>query len=330
MGEEKTYERPIFLDSQRIIKHKLPFQSLSLILDMKTIPIEVEKNLKLIIRIIEIELAFRQKDLDKTINPVSVKSLVEISGMSERSLRDWFKEYKGISISEYIKKRQIEYGARIFRLFPNATKKEVADILGLSSSQSLYPFMKRGGIMDMDELRGKPMSTDLIHLSFRLEKLSESLMFYNLEETNYEICAVPEYEASHWDKIEEFVKSNFPMATKVGDVGFAIDRYVENKIDEGIFISGILYRNLDEPKSSRGLRDDISWRKIPSGRYAVFTHKGMYDSLSSFYQSVLYALSRQDRYLIEKSLLIMEKYVNSPVDTPTEELITEIWVPIVS
>lgn len=297
---------------------------------MKTIPIEVEKNLKLVIRIIEIELAFRQKDLDNTNKPISVKSLVEISGMSERSLRDWFKEYKGISISEYIQKRQIEYGARIFRLFPNATKKEVADTLGLSSSQSLYPFMKRRGIMDMDKLRGKPMKRDLATLSFRKERLPECIMFYKLEETEYEICSYPDYESSHWDKIESFVKENFPLAVKIGDVGFAIDKYVENKIDEGIFISGILFRNVDEPKSYRGLRDDIGWRKIPSGRYAVFTHKGRYDGLSSFYQSVLYTLSQQDIYLIEKSLLIMEKYINSPVDTPTEELITEIWVPIVS
>ena len=297
---------------------------------MKTIPIEVEKNLKLVIRIIEIELAFRQKDLDNTNKHISVKSLVEISGMSERSLREWFKEYKGISISEYIKKRQIEYGARIFRLFPNATKKEVADLLGLSSSQSLYPFMKRGGIMDMDKLRGEPVKGNLASLSFRHEILPECLMFYNLEETDYEICSDPNYEASHWDKIEEFIKSNFPMATKVGDVGFAIDKYVENKIDEGIFISGILYRNVEDPKSYRGLRDDIGWRKIPRGRYAVFTHKGSYDCLSSFYQSVLYTLSLQDRHLIEKSLLIMEKYINSPVDTPTGELITEIWVPVLS
>lgn len=54
---------------------------------MNTIPPEIEKNLKLIIRTIEIELAFRQKDLDKTINTVSVKSLVEISGMSELAFR---------------------------------------------------------------------------------------------------------------------------------------------------------------------------------------------------------------------------------------------------
>ena len=297
---------------------------------MKTIPLEVEKNLKLVIRIIEIELAFRQKDLDNTNKHISVKSLVEISGMSERSLRDWFKEYKGISISEYIKKRQIEYGARIFRLFPNATKKEVANTLGLSSSQSLYPFMKRGGIMDMDKLRGEPININLAYLSFRQERLPECLMFYNLEETDYEICSYPDYESSHWDKIESFVKENFPLAVKIGDVGFAIDRYVENKIDEGIFISGILYRNVEGPKSYRGLRDDIGWRKIPSGRYAVFTHKGSYDCLTSFYQSVLYTLSQQERYLIEKSLLIMEKYLNSPVDTPPEELITEIWVPIVS
>ena len=295
---------------------------------MKTVPIEIEKNLKLIIRIIEIELAFRQKDLDKTINPISVKSLVEKSGMSERSLREWFKEYKGSSISEYVKKRQIEYGARIFRLFPNTTKKEVADILGLSSSQSLYPFMKRGGIMKIDELRSVPMNTDLAQLSFRQEILPECLMFYNLDETDYEICSDPDYESSHWDKIESFVKENFPLAVKIGDVGFAIDKYVENKIDEGIFISGILYRNVDEPKSYRGLRDDIGWRKIPSGRYAVFTHKGSYGSLSSFYHLVIHTLSQQDRYLIEKSLLIMEKYLNSPVDTPPEELITEIWVPV--
>ena len=297
---------------------------------MKTIPIEIERNLKLVTRLIEIELAFRQKDSKDAGKTVSVKSLVEISGMSERSLRDWFIKYKGINLSEYIKKREMEYGARIFRLFPDSTKLEVAGIIGLSSSQALYPFMKRGGIEDINILRGIQAQTDISILPYRLERLPDCIMFYTLEETRYNICAQPEYESAHWNKIEEFVKDNFPEALKVGDVGFAIDRYIENKVEEDVFISGILYKYISAPIFSKGFRDDLGWRKITGKKYAVFSYKGDYEGLSPFYQSVLHTISQQDKLKIDKSLLIMEKYLNSPVDTSTEELITEIWVPILS
>lgn len=297
---------------------------------MKSIPIEIEKNLKLVIRVIEIELAFRENVSDEDDNPFLVKSLVKISGMSERSLREWFKQYKGINLSEYIKKRQTEYGARILRLFPDVTKKEVADILGLSSSQSLYPFMKRGGIEDMDKLRGTPVLKDLSVLSYRKDRLPDCIMFYNLEETHYSICADPKYESSHWDKIEEFVKDSFPDAIKVGDIGFAIDRYIEDKIEEGVFISGILYKNISVPSISKGFRDEIGWKIIPGNKYAVFTYNGSYEGLSPFYQSVIYTISQTEGIRMEKSLLIMEKYLNSPVNMPAEELITEIWIPIVN
>ncbi|MCH5227153.1 MAG: AraC family transcriptional regulator [Muribaculaceae bacterium] len=293
---------------------------------MKPIPIEIERNLKLIIRVIEIELAFRQ-DSD---NPVTVKSLVEVSGMSERSLREWFKLYTGLNISEYINRRKREYGARIFCLFPDTTKQEVADIIGLSTSHALYPFMRRGGILDMNKLRGNQLNNDLVQLPFRQERLLDCILLYTLEETLYKLCADPQYETSHWDKIEQFVKSNFPAALKVADVGFALDKYVENKIEEGIFISGVLYRNLFASKLSKGFREEIGWKNIPGGKYAVFTFMGDYDGLSSFYQSVIFTILQSHDLKMVKSSLIMEKYINSPVDTPTEELITEIWVPIVS
>lgn len=297
---------------------------------MKTVPIEIEKNLKLVIRFIELELAFRKKVFNDTENSVLVKSLVEVSGMSERSLRDWFKNYKGINISEYIKQRQREYGARIFRLFPDTTKQEVANIIGLATSQSLYPFMKRGGIENLDLLKGTPILADLYEIPYRLERIPECILFYTFDETPYNICAEPNYETLHWGKIEEFVKDNFPESVKVGDVGFAIDRYVENKLEEGVFIAGILYSNLRAPKFYKGFKDEIGWKIIPYNKYAVFTFKGSYEGLSSFYQSAIYTISQCDEIQMEKSLLIMEKYLNSPVDTPTEELITEIWVPIVN
>ena len=292
---------------------------------MKNIPAEVERNLKLVIREIELDLAFNNSN-----NLLSVKSLVEISGMSERSLRNWFKEYKGMSISGYIKKRQTDYGARILRLFPKSTKKEVADKIGLATSQSLYPFMKRCGIENIDGLKGMPILKELSLLPCRKERLSECVMFYIFDEALYNECAKPEYESSHWDKIEKFVKDSFPDSVKVGDVGFAIDRYVENKIEEGVFVSGILYRNVSPQKFSKGFRGEIGLQIIPGNKYAVFTYEGSYDGLSPFYQSVVYTIFQRDDIQVDKSLLIMEKYLNSPVDTLAEELITELWVPVIS
>lgn len=298
---------------------------------MAVVPIEIENSLKIVIRQIEIELAFKAEIVNDEDKPLSILNLTKMACMSERSLREWFKKYTGYNIKDYIKKRKTEYTARIFRLFPETSKSEVANLIGLSSSFALYPFMKRGGIKNMDELRIPLSDYDCKILSFREERLPDCIMFYKLDETLYEDCVTAEFENIHWNKIEKFVENYFPQANKKGDIGFAVDRYINGKTEEGFFISGILYENVPVVKLNKIYRkEEIGWRIIPGSRYLVFNYKGDYSGLSPFYNSIFYTLTQHKRRKIDKASLIMEKYLNSPVDTPREELITELWVPVVN
>ncbi|WP_245797082.1 GyrI-like domain-containing protein [Bacteroides luti] len=65
---------------------------------------------------------------------------------------------------------------------------------------------------------------------------------------------------------------------------------------------------------------------ISAGQYAVYTHKGSYSLLDSFYNAILNNLPPQ--YILGEGL-ILEHYLNSPVETTENELLTEVLLPIV-
>lgn len=295
---------------------------------MTTIPKDIEKKLKAVVRRIEEAAAFDGVGNEDFNRATSVKNLVNIAGMSERSLRDWFKKYMGVSLSTYARNRRVNYAARIFRLFPDTSKSKVSQFIGLNSSNALYPYMKKAGVEDLDALRSSDNLTDFTLLNFTIECLPDSILFYTMNEVLYDECSDVEFEEYNWNKINSFITSKIPEASIIGDVGFAIDRYVENKIDEGIFVAGILCKKISKSSLSKDLIGDIGWRFIQGQKYAVFTHIGNYGGLTDFYNLALQTLRHNGDILVDKSLLIMEKYINSPIDTPNEELITEIWIPI--
>lgn len=295
---------------------------------MVKIPLDIEKKLKAVIRRIE-ETAFRGGIGNETIDDsTSIRTLSRVAGMSERSLRDWFKIYPGQKIGRYISIRRSEYATRIFRLFPDTPKSDVSRSIGLSNPQALYPFMRKIGITSIDDLRGVDSMTDLRSLSFRFDYLPDCILFYTLNETIYEDCSTLEFEKGNWDTIEDFIKNKLSETVIFGYVGFAVDRYIENKSEEGFFIAGILCNDEVRTRLSRDIIGDVGWRSLPGHKYAVFTHSGDYANLSDIYLCCLDTL-RSSTIQIDKSHLIMERYLNSPVDTSAKDLKTEIWVPII-
>ena len=72
---------------------------------------------------------------------------------------------------------------------------------------------------------------------------------------------------------------------------------------------------------------DIHMGEIPGGEYAVYLHTGPYEKLESVYHD-LYGkwLPASGKELAP--YCGFEVYLNSPQDTPPEELQTEIWIPL--
>ena len=292
---------------------------------MKVIPKDIEKKLQVVLRHIEESAAFDgicDKDFN---NATSVSSLALASGLSVRSLRDYFKIFTGQSLVDYVSERRAEYAARIFRLYPAVSKAQVAYSIGFNCPNGIFRLMRKNGVADIDSLRSRIVNDSDIHLPFRKEYLSECILFYRQLETHYDECSTCEFEAKNWDIIESFVSTRHPKAKVSGYVGFAIDRYSSGDKDSGIFISGILFQRIHSSELNKDICGSIGWRLIPARRYAVFTHKGNYDSLTSFYDEVIATLNNSDLN-IDVAVPYMEKYLNSPTDTPAEELITELWV----
>ena len=192
------------------------------------IPEYIEKKLQVVLRQIEESAAF-DGICDKDFNDAtSVSSLALASGLSVRSLRDYFKTYTGQSLVNYVSRRRAEYAARIFRLYPAVSKAQAAYSIGFSCPNGIYRLMRKNGVANIDSLRSVVVNDSAIHLPFREEYMSECLLFYKQLETHYDECSTCEFEANNWDKIESFVLTRHPKATVTGYVGFAIDRYISD------------------------------------------------------------------------------------------------------
>ncbi len=243
---------------------------------MEIIPEDIEKKLQMVLRIIEEAAAF-DGYCDKDFNDAtSVSSLAAASGLSVRSLRDYFKAYTGQRLVNYVSGRRAEYAARVFRLYPAVSKAQAAYSIGFNCPNGIYRLMRKNGVADIDSLRGIVLSDSAVRLPFRNEYLPECILFYKQSEIHYVECSTDEFEADNWDKIEAFVSTRQPNSKVSGYVGFAIDRYISGDKDSGTFISGILFQGIHSEELNKYIPGSIGWRLIRSRRYAVFTHKGSY------------------------------------------------------
>ena len=295
---------------------------------MPPVPEDIQRKLKAVLRRIEVAAAFGGIGDDDDFNTAtSVATLSRIAGMSERSLRNYFKAYTGQTPVKYVSARRAEYAARLFRLFPNTSKFEAARTIGSMSLNGIYTLMRKNGVMDIDSLRHRmPHQTDV--LPYRTECLPDCILFYRQEEVLYQDCAQIEFEEENWDAVRGYVASKFPNAQPMAYVGFAIDRYLANDTASGIFLSGILYSGISARDLKTDMLGEIGWRSIFSRNYAVFSYQGAYEGLDNFYNQVLSTLRQTVILKVDISTPFMEKYLNSPSDTPEGELITELWVPL--
>jgi AraC family transcriptional regulator len=72
---------------------------------------------------------------------------------------------------------------------------------------------------------------------------------------------------------------------------------------------------------------EIGFLEIPGGKYAVFTHRGPYNDLGRSYQQIYGGWLPNSGYELRESPAF-EQYMNSPMNTRPEDLVTLIHVPL--
>lgn len=73
--------------------------------------------------------------------------------------------------------------------------------------------------------------------------------------------------------------------------------------------------------------EGISTQIVPGGKHAVYIHKGSYTGLHDAYR-LLYGKWFPESGLEPGKTPSFEVYLNSPLDTPEDKLVTEIWIPV--
>lgn len=74
-------------------------------------------------------------------------------------------------------------------------------------------------------------------------------------------------------------------------------------------------------------KGDIGFRQIPAGRYAVFLYKGSYEHLQTVYDTI-YGKYLPGMECTLRDEASAERYMNDPRNTASEELLTEIYIPV--
>ncbi|MBD5259956.1 MAG: AraC family transcriptional regulator [Bacteroides sp.] len=298
---------------------------------MTKIPENTLRKLEAVMRRIEDAAAMDCTEGEDFSEMVAVGRLARDVGMSKRSLAEWFKKLTGSSVAKYANSRRAEYAARILRCFPATSNAEVSRVVGFSYPNALYDFMRRHGVATLDSLRGHSESEGgCERLQWRIERLPDCVLFFKLSEGDYMEFGTDQFERENWDEIERHVAEQFgDMARLVGYVGIAIDRFLSGDAESGVFAAGVLYHDFTTIAMLRDTAGSIGWRKVPTRRYAVFTHRGSYEKLPNFYERVLSLLNFSSGELnIDIARPFMERYLNSPTDTPSASLETELWVPL--
>lgn len=68
-------------------------------------------------------------------------------------------------------------------------------------------------------------------------------------------------------------------------------------------------------------------KELPAGKHAIFTYKGAYEGLDLIYNIILKNWLLNSPYQLREAPMF-DQYLNTPDSTPTDELLTKIYVPV--
>ena len=250
--------------------------------------------------------------------------LAKIACMSPRNFQLYFKSYFKEPFGEYIDRIRREFALQLIQE-GQFTHAEIAERIGYANDTALYNVFKRKYQYTPSDYKeqvaqNKKVITDKI--GSRIEFLKEIPVIFLSYIGDYDNLSTSFFEEDSWDKLYDFALCHDILAEKEEYWGICYDNREITDSEKCRFYACLTISNL----IPRKIADEIKCMTIPSSRYAVFTHIGAYQDLDHFYDIAIQSIPLE--YTLSDNL-ILERYLNSPTDTPESELITELWIPIV-
>lgn len=259
--------------------------------------------------------------------PINLKTIAREAMISEFHFCRIFKAYIGESVGTYMTRLRMERVAHLLQISDN-TLTDIARKTGYQSQQSLSKaFKKHFGIAPsafrhlntyLSSKLPKPQ-----HKVVKLQPKTVSLETKNLIYVRIiaKYGSMPEYQKA-WEKLITFAKAKNLIHKNSEYIGLSFDDPNITEDHKCRFYACLSTNKQIKPEG------EIGTYTIEQGKFAMFVHQGAYSGLNDLYQSI-YADWLPDNYTNIRNSHTFEKYLNSPDKFKEEDLLTEVYIPIV-
>jgi AraC family transcriptional regulator len=263
---------------------------------------------------------------------VNIEKVETISHYSYRNINRIFEALHHETIGKYVKRIRLEKAAEFLK-YSDSSISDIAFEVGFSDVAAFSKAFKNNFYCAPSVFRN---SNDMMRNITRQTFLEEEI---EREKLSFEIETLPQFEVLYLEH-----RGNYENIKAVKETWKMLINYAVKKqllTDDTIFFGEILDDNeisemikcrynvaiiLDKPLSSppEGL---IKIKTHQSQKYAKFVHKGTHESSADTYHKI-YSQWIVDVNLELADLPTLEFFLNDEEDTPEEELLTEIYIPI--
>lgn len=273
-------------------------------------------------------------------------TLAEISNFSTYHFHRIFKAFIGEPVGAFVTRMRVETAARLLR-YTDIPVKDIAYKVGYEMPSSLSKAFRSFYDITPVEFRNNKKYTIMrplkishnLNLQERIANINPLKVIYVRLTGDYksnDYCSANEKLMNYFCNSEYFISEM--QSHGESNVAHTIGRMFQENIISSI---GIYH---DDPKftDNEKLRADmclsvpvkmnptgeIGFKEVEGGKYAVYLYQGSYQELCTVYDTIYGKYIPDGGYKIDIRPGF-EVYLNDPINTPEEQLKTEIYVPIV-
>ena len=269
---------------------------------------------------------------------LDLEQLGKVAGYSHFHINRIFYACYGETLGQYIRKKRLEQAARSLV----HSQMRITEIAFQSGYQTPAAFSK--AFKQTFQVTPKQIRLQGVLPHFQTSKINDDLSFRRKTmQIDYEIRELPARKVIAVER-RGLIHQNF---NKAADLAFGVlVRYINaNRLfgalekhclgitpDDSIEVTASESRYIAayfiKPGKEITPRGEVKILEIPAGRFAVFTHKGPYETLHLTWDWI-YQDWLSDSKIVLRDAVPYEVYMNDKQLVPAQELITEIFIPII-
>lgn len=265
-------------------------------------------------------------------NSLSLEEIAQRAGASKYHFIRIFYAYLGETPLEYARRQKIEMALREI-LKEEKSMTDIAFNLGFESSSSFNKLFKKLAGSSPSEFRnlGKAAQDKIIYNISTTKRMEEILMKLNLSQEP-QIIERPEttilFHESTGGRFEEIappVWEDFLRTLENGKQDLSQSEFLGvSSVDQSE--SHCYKAAITVPSNVEINLPSLKRETLVKSKYAKFILKGSYDGVWPAFDFAFKKLNEMGLELAD--LPCLENYINDPRETPEEELLTEILIPV--